>query len=216
MYTPNRRPPPKKKWIRGAIKRPGKLGGKGFMSKSVDQQHRILNGCVSRYGYRSCLGSVMLLHNINSGQKRQQMASLKNWLVREHGGPGTFKRNPTFEPPSKDDGSWDLVPELSEGMLVGNPNSLAKAKLTPDQVEELDRMTNPKNPFYSSYQGTWRGYRTAKTGRPSKAKAKRKARSKVAARSRAGKRIKKEKRNPEKTAAPKANAASIMRSFMRL
>ncbi len=214
MYTPNRRPPPKK-WIKGAIKRPGKLGGKGFMSKSVEQQHRILNGCVSRYGYRSCLGSVMLLHNINTGQKRQRMVTLKNWLVREHGGPGSFKRNPSFDPPSKDDGSWDLVPELAEGMLVGNPST---AKLDGAQVEELDRLTNPKNPFYSSYQGTWRGYRTAKTGRPSKAKAKRKARSRVAARSRAGQRIKKQKRNPEpKTTTTKSsNAASIIRTFMRL
>ena len=214
MYTPNRRPPPKK-WIKGAIKRPGKLGGKGFMSKSVDQQHRIMNSCVGRYGYRSCLGSVMLLHNINTGQKRQRMVTLKNWLVREHGGPGSFKRNPSFDPPSKDDGSWDLVPELAEGMLVGNPST---AKLDGAQVEELDRLTNPKNPFYSSYQGTWRGYRTAKTGRPSKAKAKRKARSRVAARSRAGQRIKKQKRKPEpKTTTTKSsNAASIIRTFMRL
>ena len=216
MYTPNRRPPPKKKWIKGAIKRPGKLGGKGFMSKSQAEQHQIMNSCVGRYGYRSCLGSVMLLHNINSGQKRQQMASLKNWLVKEHGGPGTFKRNPTFGPPSKDDGSWDLVPELAEGMLVGNPSTLSKARLDATQVEELDRMTNPKNPFYSSYQGTWRGYRTAKTGRPSKARARRKARSKVAARSRAGERIKKQKRNPEKATTKSSSAASIMRSFMRL
>ncbi len=39
------------------IKRSGKLGGKGFLSKSSIKQHKILDKCVKEYGYKSCLSS---------------------------------------------------------------------------------------------------------------------------------------------------------------
>src|SRR3990172_4886132 len=43
------------------ITRKGKLGGEGFLSKSASTQHKILDKCVKDWGYRSCLGSVMVL-----------------------------------------------------------------------------------------------------------------------------------------------------------
>ena len=71
------------KWIT----RKGKLGGKGFLSKSVSAQHRLLNKCVRGYGYRSCLGSVMVL-NRNSVIRRKHGAKidkLKRYLMNKYG-----------------------------------------------------------------------------------------------------------------------------------
>jgi hypothetical protein len=42
-------------------KRSGKLGSPGFLSKSKTRQHKILDGCMKKYGKRSCLGSVNVL-----------------------------------------------------------------------------------------------------------------------------------------------------------
>ncbi len=171
--------PPKERWIQSAIKRPGSLGGKGFMSKPYAQQQKLVAAKANRYGYRSALGSVMLLHNINSGAKRAQMAKLKNWLVREYS--GEKMRNPA----ETDDGSWDAIPELFEGQVVENPQ---KMELTDAQLAQLDKLTNP---WPSTYGATYGAYRRHGI---SKKKARPKARSRVAARSRAGERIKKQRR----------------------
>jgi hypothetical protein len=47
-----------KKWITKI----GKLGGSGFLTKTSTEQHKLLNNCVKKYGYRSCLGSLMVLN----------------------------------------------------------------------------------------------------------------------------------------------------------
>ncbi len=69
------------------ITRPGKLGGPGFLSKPSSEQHRLLNKCVREYGYRSCLGSIMVLQRsraINSAHGAK-LNSLKNYLKRNYG-----------------------------------------------------------------------------------------------------------------------------------
>lgn len=109
MPIPNRGPLRRrtttKKWIGKAITRPGKLGGAGFLSKSKAAQEKILRGCVAEYGYRSCLGSVMILERIPDIQNRWgiRLAGLRHFLVRNFGGPGSFgpRRNP-------DDPEWTV------------------------------------------------------------------------------------------------------------
>lgn len=58
------------------IKRSGKLGGPGFLHKSPKRQKTLLNKCVKKYGYRSCLGSVMVLER-NSVIRKKYGNSLK-------------------------------------------------------------------------------------------------------------------------------------------
>jgi hypothetical protein len=69
------------------ITRPGKLGGPGFLSKSSKDQHRLLDKCVREYGYRSCLGSVMVLQRSRSINSKygSKLNSLKNYLKRKYG-----------------------------------------------------------------------------------------------------------------------------------
>jgi len=97
---PLRRRTTTRDWIGKAITRPGKLGGAGFLSKSKAAQEKILRGCVAEYGYRSCLGSVMILERIPDIQNRwgARLAGLRHFLVRNFGGPGSFgpRKNPTL------------------------------------------------------------------------------------------------------------------------
>jgi len=78
-----------KQWIT----RSGKLGGRGFLSKSASTQHSILSKCVKTYGYRSCLGSVMVLSRNRSIDRSHgiKINSLKNWLKKKYGGIGSFR-----------------------------------------------------------------------------------------------------------------------------
>jgi hypothetical protein len=76
------------------ITREGKLGGAGFLEKSASAQHKLLDKCVKKYGYRSCLGSVMVL-NRNKDIKRKhgkKLTALRNYLKKKYGGPGSFSR----------------------------------------------------------------------------------------------------------------------------
>jgi hypothetical protein len=68
------------------IKRKGKLGGKGFLSKSPSEEHKLLDKCVKKYGYRSCLGSVMVLSRSRAIQRShgRKLNSLKNYLKKKH------------------------------------------------------------------------------------------------------------------------------------
>lgn len=85
-----RRSPSKRRRSKSSkwITRPGKLGGPGFLSKPSSEQHRLLNKCVKEYGYRSCLGSIMVLQRsraINSAYG-SKLNSLKNYLKKKYGG----------------------------------------------------------------------------------------------------------------------------------
>jgi len=74
------------------IRRTGKLGGKGFLSKSPTTQRKILSGCVKKYGYRSCLGSVMVLNRNRSIRSKHgsKINSLVKYLKGKYGGKGSF------------------------------------------------------------------------------------------------------------------------------
>ena len=60
----------KKKGYKPWITREGKLGGPGYFSKPAATRHRILNECVRGYGYRSCLGSLMVLNRSRELKKK--------------------------------------------------------------------------------------------------------------------------------------------------
>jgi len=158
---------------------PQRAGGRAFMSKSHTEQRRIVFAAARKHGYRSALGSVMLLQNINKGPARARVVELRKGLVREY--TGAKIRNPA----EGDTGSWDAIPEMFEGQLIQNP---AKLELTDAQLDELDALTNP---WPSTYGATYGAYRRHGM---SKKKARPKARSRVAARSRAGERVKKQRR----------------------
>jgi hypothetical protein len=109
----NRGPIPQEKWLAGAITRKGKLGGKGFLSKPRETQKRILAKCQREYGYRSCLGSVMVLERIPETNRKygRTLAALRKWLVKEYGGPGSFG-------PRK---AGRLLQERGRRRAIGNP-----------------------------------------------------------------------------------------------
>lgn len=68
------------------IKKEGKLGGKGYLKKSDRTRHAILNKCVKEYGYRSCLGSLMVL-NRNTKIKKYHGKKIdddKKWLMMKY------------------------------------------------------------------------------------------------------------------------------------
>ena len=70
----------------------GKLGGPGFLSKKIAPQKRILSGAVRQWGYRSTLGSIMVLARVHDIESRhgKRLRSLRRWLVDTYGGPGSF------------------------------------------------------------------------------------------------------------------------------
>lgn len=74
------------------IQREGKLGGPGYTSKSAKERHKILDKCVKQYGYRSCLGSIMVLLRDSeiSSKVRKKLDSDKKYLEKNYGGPGSF------------------------------------------------------------------------------------------------------------------------------
>ena len=82
----------KKKGYKPWITREGKLGGPGYFSKSAAQRHKILNQCVKGYGYRSCLGSLMVLNRSSTLKSKygRTINADKNYLKGKYGGPGSF------------------------------------------------------------------------------------------------------------------------------
>jgi hypothetical protein len=74
------------------ITRPGKLGGRGFLEKPVATQHKLLSKCVKEYGYRSCLGSIIVLTRNRRVDELHgpQLDSLKNWLNKKYGRKGSI------------------------------------------------------------------------------------------------------------------------------
>lgn len=129
----NRAAPPRgKKWIGKAITHPGKLGGKGFLGKTVVEQRAILDRCarMKRYGYRSCLGSIQLLENISKNpEHKERLGGLRRYLVAKYSpSKHRYRRNP-------DDGRWQAVPAI----VV--PYSLRGVKLTTAQIQEITAYT---------------------------------------------------------------------------
>ncbi len=117
-----------RRWIADAIKRPGKLGGPGFLSRPPDEQLRILDRCRDEYGTRSCLGSVMLLERLAPARHRARLAVLHDYLKDSH-------RRGHTPTPNPDDGGWDAIP------IIIVPIDLRGASLTRAQVIELSELT---------------------------------------------------------------------------
>lgn len=72
----------------------GKLGGPGYLKKSAKTRHRLLGRCVSKHGYRSCLGSINALAVLGkrefSQADKKKLEHDRDWLVEKYGGPGSF------------------------------------------------------------------------------------------------------------------------------
>lgn len=87
------------KWIQ----RKGKLGGAGYTEKSAASRHKILDACVKKYGYRSCLGSIMVLERDSeiSSKAKAALKADRAYLERKYGGPGSFgpRKNPEMSVP---------------------------------------------------------------------------------------------------------------------
>lgn len=81
-----------RKGTRPLITKERKLGGPGYAKKSAAERHRLLERCVQRDGYRSCLGrlQVMLLSTELKPATRKTLGADKEWLKKKHGGPGSF------------------------------------------------------------------------------------------------------------------------------
>lgn len=74
------------------IQREGKLGGAGYTRKPVKTREKLLDKCVKGYGYRSCLGSIMvqLRKTTLPAAQRALWTRDKNYLKKKYGGPGSF------------------------------------------------------------------------------------------------------------------------------
>ena len=81
---------PARKWITHR----GKLGGPGFLNKTKIEQKRILDTCVQKHGYRSCLGSIMVLERNTTLKTKYgtRLKSLRKYLKDTYGGKGSFKK----------------------------------------------------------------------------------------------------------------------------
>jgi len=86
------------------ITRRGKLG-EGFLTKmSKKQRQDSLDRCVSEYGYRSCLGSILVLERAKTGpygkgvgvgvEYASKLKSSRDYLRETYGGPGSFGPRP--------------------------------------------------------------------------------------------------------------------------
>lgn len=75
--------PMREKWITHE----GKLGGHGYLHKSKAQRRKILDQCVKDWGYKSCLGSVLVL-NRNKNIKALYGDIInedKEYIMKKHG-----------------------------------------------------------------------------------------------------------------------------------
>lgn len=67
------------------IQRTGKLGGPGYTDKSDRERHFILNCAMDQFGYRSTLGSLLvLLRGKPSKKVRQVIEEDIEWLKGHH------------------------------------------------------------------------------------------------------------------------------------
>lgn len=70
------------KWIN----RQGKLGGHGYLSKSEQERRRLLRRCVKKYGYKSCLGSIIALErsSIIKSKYGPKLQKDREYLVKQY------------------------------------------------------------------------------------------------------------------------------------
>jgi len=67
------------------IQRTGKLGGPGYTGKSDRERHFILNCAMDQFGYKSTLGSLLvLLRGKTSKKVREVVEADIEWLKEHH------------------------------------------------------------------------------------------------------------------------------------
>lgn len=68
------------------------LGGPGYTKKAEATRHRLLNECVKKFGYRSCLSKLqaVLISTAIKPVTRKVWTADKKWLMKKYGGPGSF------------------------------------------------------------------------------------------------------------------------------
>ncbi len=70
------------------------LGGSGYLKKSAAARHKLLDACVRREDYQSCLGHVHALEVLGkrtlSKAELSKLAADRKYLVDKYGGPGSF------------------------------------------------------------------------------------------------------------------------------
>lgn len=70
------------------IQRKGKMGGKGFLTTfSKAKQHKTIDNCVKEHGYRSCLGSIMVLSRNKKYINKKygpEINDLKKYIMKKY------------------------------------------------------------------------------------------------------------------------------------
>lgn len=86
----------KNRWI----KCKGKLGGAGYLSKSAADRQKLIRACIKAYGYRSCLGSILVLERNTVVRKKYgvKLAADRAYVKKKFGGPGSFGKRGKKEP----------------------------------------------------------------------------------------------------------------------
>lgn len=82
------------------IQRRGKLGEGFLTTMTKSERHKALDRCVDEYGYRSCLGSILVLERAKKGPRdrgegvgvkyAKQLKESREYLKKKYGGPGSF------------------------------------------------------------------------------------------------------------------------------
>lgn len=85
--------------VRIKATRSGKLGGPGYLNRSAATRQKILRGCVKKYGYRSCLGSIQAMEvwgksRLSIADKRK-LVSDRLFLRKTFGAASGSTRNPS-------------------------------------------------------------------------------------------------------------------------
>jgi hypothetical protein len=76
------------------ILRQGKLGGPGYLTKPPSKRKRLLKSCMRKYGYQSCLESVLVLarnRKVNENH-RNAIEADRLWLEQNYGPEARFRR----------------------------------------------------------------------------------------------------------------------------
>jgi hypothetical protein len=111
------------------IRRRGKLG-RGFLTTMTKAERRAsLDQCVSEYGYRSCLGSIMVLERAKTGPRGEgvgvgvkyatKLKDSRDYLRKTYGGPGSFGPRKVERP-----------------LRVANPGDVVEIAVAPKRRED--------------------------------------------------------------------------------
>ncbi len=154
----------------------GSLGGPGYTKKPAKTRHQILDRCVRKEDYRSCLGKIMVL--LRSTQlkaaTRKTLEADKKYLMKKYGGPGSF--GPEANPENRLKGSAAEVAARLTGLekhylRMGSaerfgepPRALVEARLVGKATPVSEPSYTPSGERTTRHAG-WRGGKLTKRGR---------------------------------------------------